>query len=168
MERRFTVFRFIAYSLELLLLFVLQTTPSLLPEIYGGKPLLMIPAVLTIAFMEEQIPAMFFGLAGGALLDFGYSDTLGYYTIMLTIICFVISFIFRDYMVVSFLNAMGFTALITAALVSLYFIFFIALAGKGGLMYYVSHYISRIVYTIVCTVPLYFINKFLFRNLMDF
>lgn len=165
MERRFTFFRFMAYSLELLLLFILQTTPNLLPEVFGGKPLLMIPAAVTIALMEEQIPAMFFGLAGGALLDLAFSDNLGYYTIMLTLICFVISLIFRDYMVVSFLNAMGFTSAVTIAVVGLFYLFFIALAGKGDFMYFVNHYISRIVYTIVCAVVLYFINKFLFRNL---
>ncbi len=168
MERRYTFFRYAAYSLELLLLFILQSTPGLLPEVYGGKPLLMIPAVLTIAFMEDQIPALFFGLAGGALLDLGYSDNLGYYTIMLTLICFVVSFIFRDYMVVSFLNALGFTSVITIVLVSLYYLFFVALAGRGDLMYFVSHYISRFVYTIVCMVVLYFVNKFLFRNLREF
>lgn len=167
MERRYTFFRYAAYSLELLLLFILQTTPRLLPEIFGGKPLLMIPAVVTIALMEEQIPSLFFGLAGGALLDLGYSDNLGYYTIMLTIICFVISFIFRDYMVVSFLNAMGFTTAVTVLTVGLYYVFFIALAGRGDFMYFASHYISKIVYTIVCTVVLYFINKFLFRNLRE-
>ncbi|MBQ5397940.1 MAG: rod shape-determining protein MreD [Ruminococcus sp.] len=168
MERRYTFFLYAAYSLELLLLFILQTTPLLIPELFGGKPLLMIPAVVTVSLMEEQVPALFFGLAGGALLDLGCSDNLGYYTITLTLICFLLGFIFRDYMVVSFLNAMGFTSAVTLVTVFFYFIFFILLSGRADFSYFVSHCLSRILYTIVCTVPLYFINKFLFRNLRDF
>ena len=41
--------RYLAYTLELLVLFMLQETPGLLPTIFGSRPLLVLPAVLTIA-----------------------------------------------------------------------------------------------------------------------
>ncbi|MCH5298538.1 MAG: rod shape-determining protein MreD [Ruminococcus sp.] len=168
MNTRYTAVRYTAYALELLLLFVLQSTPRLLPEILGGKPLLLLPAALTIAFLEDSIPAMFFGLAGGVLLDFGYSDNVGYYAFLLTIICFVLSLIFRDYMVVSFLNATAFTAAITSVLMCVYFLFFFIFAGReNSLIYFVQHYISRIIFTILCGMPLYLLNKFIYRNLRD-
>lgn len=167
MDRRFTAFRYLAYALELLLLFVLQSTPYLMPEILGGKPLLLIPAAMTIAFMEEQIPAMFFGLACGLMLDLGYSDNLGFYTILLTLICFMVGVVFREYMVVSFLNAMAFTSAVTIGLVLLSYLFFYTVLGKGDFMYFVSHYISRIIYTIAVTPLLYLLNKFLYKNLRD-
>lgn len=169
MDKKFTVVRYIAYGLEILLLFILQATPNLLPEVFGGKPLLLIPAALTIAFFEPEIPAMFFGIACGVLLDFGYGDNIGYYTVMLGIICFILGWIFRDYMVVSFLNATAFSAVIIAGLICLNFLFFYLFAGKDepGL-YFVSHYISRAVYTFLCGIILYFINKGLFRSLLDY
>ena len=168
MNTRYTAFRYIAFGLELLLLFVLQSTPHLMPEILGGKPLLLLPAVLTIAFLEDSVPAMFFGLAGGVLIDLGYSDNVGFYAFLLTIICFVLSLIFRDYMVVSFLNATAFTAAITTVLMCVYFLFFFIFAGReNALIYFAQHYISRIIYTILCGMPLYLLNKFIYKNLRD-
>lgn len=169
MDKRYTVFRYLAYSLEIVLLFVLQTTPNLMPEIFGSKPLLLIPAALTISFLESEIPAMFFGLACGLCLDFGYSDNVGFFTIALTISCYFISIIFRDYMVVSFLNATAFNAIFCSGLIIIYFLFSYVFAGKGDfLAYFAAHYISRILYTFVCGILLYFLNKFLFRNLRDY
>lgn len=168
MNTRYTAIRYTAFGLELLLLFVLQSTPYLLPEVFGGKPLLLLPAVLTIAFLEDSIPAMFFGLAGGVLIDFGYSDNIGFYVFLLTIICFVLSLIFRDYMVVSFLNATAFTAAITSVLMCVYFLFFFIFAGReNALIYFAQHYISRIILTILWGMPLYLLNKFIYKNLRD-
>ena len=168
MDRRYTAFRYLAYALELLLLFILQSTPRLLPEIFGSKPLLLLPAVLLISFMESEVPAMFFGMAGGLILDFSYGDNIGFYTFFLTVICFFVSLIYRDNFVVSFVNAAAFMSVICAGLLILYFLFFYVFAGKGDAVYYfVNHYISRIIYTIVCGMLLYFLNKFLFKNLRD-
>lgn len=169
MDKKFTVVRYIAYGVEILLLFILQSTPNLMPEIFGGKPLLLIPAAITIAYLEPEIPAMFYGIACGVLLDLGYGDNIGYYTILLGAVCFVLGWIFSDYMVVSFFNATAFSAIITTGLVCIYFLFFYLFAGKNepGL-YFVTHYVSRIVYTFLCGVVLYFINKGLFRALLDY
>ncbi|MBR2108914.1 MAG: hypothetical protein IJ932_03055 [Ruminococcus sp.] len=168
MDRRYTVFRYLAYSLELLLLFILQTTPRLLPEFFGSKPLLLLPAAITISFFESEIPSMFFGLASGLLLDFGYSDNVGFFTITLTLSCFFIGLIFRDYLVISFLNATVFIVMFCTSLLILHFMFSYVFAGKGDVFYYFSHHIiSRIVYTFVCGILLYFLNKFLYKNLRD-
>ena len=168
MEKRYRVFRYIAYAIEIILLFVLQTTPHLLPEIGGSKPVLLIPAALTIAFFEEEIPAMFFGLSCGIVLDLSISNNMGFFAFSLTLISFIVSLIFRDYMVVSFLNSLAFSAGIILFLIGIYFLFFYVFAGKPYAGYYfVHHYISRIIYTI-CTAPLlYWVNKFLYRNLRN-
>ncbi len=169
MDRKFTAARYFAYGLEILLLFILQSTPNLLPELFGGKPLLLLPAAITIALFESEIPAMFFGLASGILLDLGYGDNIGFYTVMLAIVCFLLGWIFRDYMVVNFLNATAFTAVITAGLICLYFLLFYIFSGKSGAGYYfINHYVSKIVYTFLCGIILYFLNKGLFRSLLDY
>ena len=169
MDKKFTVVRYFAYGMEILLLFILQSTPNLIPELFGGKPLLLIPAAITIALFEPEIPAMFFGISSGILLDLGYGDNIGFYTVTLGVICFLLGWIFRDYMVVSFLNATAFTTVITTGLICLYFLFFYIFAGKGEAgFYFVNHYISKIVYTFLCGVILYFLNKAIFRSLLDY
>ncbi len=169
MDKKFTIVRYFAFGLEILLLFIIQATPNFIPEIFGGRPLLLIPAVLTIAYFEPEIPAMFFGIAGGVLLDLSYSDNIGYYTITLGIICFLLGWIFRDYMVVSFFNATAFSAVIIVGVISIYFLIFYIFAGKGEAgMYFLYHYVSKIIYTFVCGILLYFVNKGLFRALLDY
>lgn len=168
MEKKYTIVRYVAYGLEILILYILQGTPVFLPEIAGGKPLILIPVALTIAFFENEIPAMFFGLASGALLDIGTGGNIGYYTVMLTIICFAIGVIFRDYMVVSFLNAMAFCSAISVGLICINFVVFYIFSGKAEAgTYFVNHYISRIIYTIVISPIFYYVNKGLYKNLRD-
>lgn len=169
MDKKFTVVRYFAFGIEILILFILQSTPNLIPEVFGGRPLLLISAAITIAYFEPEIPAMFFGIACGVLLDLGGGDNIGYYTIMLGVICFLLGWIFRDYMVISFFNATAFSAVIITGVICINFLFFYIFAGKGEAgMYFVQHYISRIVYTFLCGIVLYFINKGLFRSLLDY
>ena len=52
------VIRYLAYTLELLVLFMLQETPGLLPPLFGARPVLLFPAVITIAMFETEIPAL--------------------------------------------------------------------------------------------------------------
>ena len=165
-DKKHKIFRYIAYALEIILLFIIQTTPGFLPIIAGSKGILLIPAVLTIAFFEEEVPALFFGLAGGVVLDLSASNNVGFYAFILTLVCFVVSRIFRDYMVVSFLNSLAFSALIITVIILVYFLFFYVMAGKPEAGYYFTHhYISKIIYTI-CFVPIFYgINRFLFKNL---
>ena len=123
MDRKYKIFRYIAYIIEIILVFVIQTTPGLLPEMGGTKPILLIPVALTIAFFEQEIPAMFFGLGCGVVLDLSFSSNIGYYAFFLTLICFIISQIFRDYMVVSFLNSLAFSAGVIVLIIIMQFLF---------------------------------------------
>ena len=50
--------RYLAYVLELLVLFMLQETPGLLPSIFGARPVLLFPAVVAIAMLEPEVPAL--------------------------------------------------------------------------------------------------------------
>lgn len=54
--------RWALYAVQLLLLFVLQETPGLLPPVMGAKPMLILAAALTIAMVEDCVPAMAFGI----------------------------------------------------------------------------------------------------------
>ncbi|HCB90399.1 MAG TPA: rod shape-determining protein MreD, partial [Ruminococcaceae bacterium] len=51
----------LGYSIEILVLFVLQETPGLIPEIGGARPVMLIPAAVCIAMFESETPAMAFG-----------------------------------------------------------------------------------------------------------
>ena len=41
---RYKIIRYFAYTIEILILYMVQETPGLLPEIGGARPVLLIPA----------------------------------------------------------------------------------------------------------------------------
>lgn len=165
MKIKRSFFRYLAYALEVVVLYVLQDTPKLLPQLWGGKPLLLVVLAIAIAARENQIPSLVFGAVCGVLTDIG-GGGIGYFGVMLTLVCFFEAEIFKKYIVPSFWTVFLYAAAAVAVLVGLYFVIFRLLAGvegAGGL--FVSHYLSRMGYTVVCVVPLYFLNRFLYRNL---
>ena len=161
-------FRYLAYSLEILLLFVLGTTPSLIPQIFGATPCLLVALALTIAVFESEVPAMIFGLVCGLLSDIGYSNSVGTFAISLTIVCFILGFCANNFITANFYNVLLTATVVVTALLSLHFLFSYVMAGYSDAgTYFVNHYISRIVQTIICTAILYFINKFIYSTLSE-
>ncbi len=161
-------FRYLAYSLEIILFFVLASTPSLLPEIYGATPCLLISLAITIAVFEPPIESMFFGIVCGVLTDLGYSNSIGIFTVFMCIVCFALGFVSNNIIQAKFLNVMLTATVVISVVLSLHFLFAIAIKGYSDIgVYFVNHYISRIVQTILCTAVLYFVNKFIFDTLSD-
>lgn len=164
--RKMIFFRYLCYSLEIILTYILGTTPDLLPDIFGSKPCLLLPLALTIAVLEPELPAMFFGLSCGVLTDMGYSNSIGTFALSLTIVCFIIGFVANNFLSANFYNVMLTAVVVITALISLHFLFTYGGTKDAG-VYFVNHYISRIVQTILCTIPMYFINRFVHSTLFE-
>lgn len=160
MEKRRNFLRFFAYSLEIILLYILSGTPLLLPEIFGSKPCLLLPVALTIAVFESETVAMSFGFVCGLLTDIGFSGKIGFYTVVLTVLCFCIGYCARNFFVTNLLNASIIGVVSITLLILIHFwlnVSSLDIANTGE--HFVRHYISRIVYTSVFFVPLYFLGK---------
>lgn len=161
-------FRYLFYSLQILILFVLGSTPDLFPEIFGSKACLLLPVAITIAVFERELVAMAFGLVCGVLIDLGYSNSISTFAVGLTIICFILGFCANNFINTTFLNTMLVSVVVIAGLLSLHFVFTYIFAGYDNAgSYYVDHYISRIVQSIICTIPLFFMNKFVSSTLCE-
>lgn len=161
-------YRYLAYSIEILVLFVLGSTPSLLPDVFGATPCLLLSLGITIAVFESEVPAMFFGLVCGALTDLGFSNSIGTFAIGLTIVCFILGFCANNFITANFVSVMITAVVVITALLSLHFVFSYVMKGyDNASVYYVNHYTSRIVQTILCTAVLYFVNRFLYTTLNE-
>ena len=125
------IVRSLAFVLELLVLFMLQETPGLLPHVYGARPVLVLPAAAVIAMFEEETRAMAFGVAAGLFCDFGYSGVLGFHALVMGVLCFFISLLVR-----TFLQVNPVTAMLTG-IVALGLAF-----GAQWLFFYYLHYYS--------------------------
>lgn len=153
-----TFFRYFAYTLEILIFYVLQGTPSLVPEFFGSKPLFLIPIAISIAARERLIPSIVFGAVCGILTDTG-SGGVGYFAVLLTLVCFIEANAFENYFVPSFVTVSIIGIIAIPVTIGLYFLIFRVIAGIPDCGYlFVHHYISRILYTLVMLVPFYFLN----------
>ena len=166
MMKNMKFFRYLSFSLEIILLFILNTTPNFLPEVFGATPCLLLSLAMAIAVFESEVPAMFFGLFCGLLTDIGYSQGVGIFTVSMTIVCFALGFCANNIITIKFWNFMLISTVVIASVISLHFVFEYVLRGYSDMgVYYVNHYISRIVQTILCVIPLFFANKFIYSTL---
>jgi len=53
--KRFRVLRYIAYTIEIIVFFIIQQTPGLIPSVYGILPTLLIPIACSIAMFEGPV-----------------------------------------------------------------------------------------------------------------
>lgn len=151
--------RYLAYTLELLVLFMIQETPGLLPQIFGARPVLVLPAGLAIAMFEEETPAMAFGIAAGLFCDFGYSGLLGFHGLLMAGLCFFLSLLARTHMQVNVITAV-LTGLLALALIFagqwLFFYYFRHSLPLYALRY---HYLPKYLYTLLFMPLLFFLNR---------
>lgn len=62
------VVKYVTYSLLMLVLYVLQSTPQLF-SIAGIKPILVFPFAVAVAMFDKQLAGGLFGLFAGILCD---------------------------------------------------------------------------------------------------
>lgn len=165
-EKATSFFRYLAYALEIIVLFVLGATPDLLPELFGATPVLLLCVALTAAIFEREIPAMVIGLICGVLIDLGYSNGIGLFTIGLTIICFVVGFAANNLVMATFPNFLLYALVAVGGLFMLYFLVLFVWAGVDGYWTYFQHHLlSRMIQTYIFSIPIYFLNRFIYRIL---
>ena len=168
MDKNQKLLRHIAYALEILVIFLLSGAPYILPSILGVKPVLLLPVVLTIAVFEGEIPAMNYGCVCGVLMDVGFTNDIGYYTIVLTILCFVLGYCASNFFVTNFVNAMviGVSSIVALLLVH-FFIFSICAGDPEAGTHFIRHYLIRIFYTLLFLPVFFWFNKLFVTSMKD-
>ncbi|MDP4119445.1 MAG: rod shape-determining protein MreD [Bacillota bacterium] len=168
MERRYSAIRYLAYIIEIIVFYSLSSTPGLIPNIFGGAPIFLLPIAITIAVFENEISGMFIGLFCGILLDVCGSYSQGFFAITLAILCFFLGFLSDNYIKIKFLTIIFTAVLIIVVLLSLHFFFFFVLQDYSDSgWFFMQHYLSRIICTIAVTPIIYFLNKLLAENIRE-
>ncbi|MBE6723020.1 MAG: rod shape-determining protein MreD [Ruminococcaceae bacterium] len=153
--------RYLAYIFEIVLLFILQEAPGVLPEIHNARPVLLVPVAVTIALFEPQTEATTLGILCGLLLDTGMdSGILGLHAMILAVVCFIVSYLARDLLQTNVMTAfvicciaMGVTVLLQWLLV------YISLGYADPAYALVQHYIPRFLYSVALVFPIYALNR---------
>lgn len=157
---KYRLIRWLAYAIEILVCFVLQETPGLIPQLFGARPVLVVPAVLAVAMFEAEIPAMLFGLFGGLLIDFGMGSLLGFHGLLLAALGFCISLIAANLMRTNLLSAMMVAVVAGAVLMFLDWACFYVMPGFGEAFYTLkAHYLFIYLYTSAVMPIAYYFNR---------
>jgi rod shape-determining protein MreD len=157
---KYGVIRWLAYILEIVVSYVLQETPGLIPQIFGARPVLVVPVVLAIAMFETEITAMLFGLFGGLLIDFGMGSLLGFHAILLAALSFCISLIAANLIRTNLLSAMIVVLISEAVLILLDWACFYVMPGYGEPFYTLeAHYLYIYLYTSAVMPVTYYFNR---------
>ena len=165
-EKSTGFFRYLAYTLEIILLFILGATPGLLPEMFGAKPTLLLCVALTVAIFEREIPAMVFGIVCGALIDLGYSNSIGVFTIGLTVVCFVVGYAANNLIMATFLNFLLYSLIAVGGMFMLYYLARFVIPGQDTeWIWFQRHLLSRMIQTYLFSILFYFLNKFIYHTL---
>lgn len=151
--------RYLAYTLELLVLFMLQETPGLLPHVYGARPVLVLPAAAVIAMFEREVPALGFGIAAGLFCDFGYSGVLGVHALIMGVLCFFVSLLVQTVMQVNWVTAVLTGICVLGITMAAQWLFFYYFCYSEPMYALTSHYIPKYLYTLLFVPLLYVLNK---------
>lgn len=158
--------KWIAYALELILLYIIQCTPNLLPSFLGVKPLLLVIAAISIAMFEGEGAAMWFGLAAGMLMDIASAHVFGFFSLMLMVICYIcgslVVFLMRNNLVSSIVLGLG--GLLILGLFQWFF--FYALWGDPKSGYYLyAIMLPQIIYSAILMPVAFYFNRALATHL---
>lgn len=165
MNSRHPILRGLFLSLEILLLWLLQGTPRLLPEVFGAKPVLLLAAALSFSVCMAPAPAAVWGAVCGAAADIASDGTIGFFAFTLTLVCFAQARVLGTYF-----NRNWFTSAVLSfasvfAVLGLFFVLRLLFGGvpDGGVLF-VRHYLPRMAYTAAAYIPLYMLNRFITKK----
>lgn len=106
-----TVLKHIIYSLCILVLYLMQTTPSLF-KIFGNKPLFVIPYAVILAMYEGEFAGGIYGAVAGLLCDMSSRLLFGFNGFIISFLCIGTALLIIYYVHLSLKGAFLFVFLI--------------------------------------------------------
>ena len=160
--------RWIFYGIEFILRYMLQTTPGLVPEIAGVRPLLLIPAALSVAMFEGDLGGMAAGIVAGLFLDLSGGEVLGFYAALLAVFGFILGSMTMELFRTNLLLMSLATLVTVPAVLTLQWLVFYLLPGyAGGAYVYRMHYLPEMIYTVVLAPLVYALNRMIALRLSE-
>lgn len=158
--------RYTAYGFLLLLFYVLQMTPGLMLDVLGGRPLLLIPAVVCIGMFTDPLTGGLCGAAAGFLWDMFSVRPLGLNGLYLLAVGCVCGLLIQLLMRNNILSAMILgTAASAVQVLGDWLIDCVLwrLPGSGAVLLY--RCLPNFVYTAVMTLPVYYLTLWVAKRL---
>ena len=156
------IIRWLIYFLEIIFFYVLERNYNLTVEIFGGRPLILIPVFLAVAIFEKEYVSMFFGIVIGFLLDISIGNFIGIQAIFLFILGYTLGVLFTYFVNLNFLTFFLTSLVVVPFALAYRFLFFYIIPGFDNIEYaFVYHLVPCAVYTIIISPIIYCINRYI-------
>ncbi len=144
---------------------MLQNTSGLVPEIFGARAMLLIPATVCVAMFEREIPGTLFGMFAGLLWDMSAPSGGSFNAILLAAVGFacgsLITHLMRNNLVTALLLCSVFTVIQLLAYWLRVYIFGGDFKGALSLL---TFYLPSGVYTVLWLPVFYFFTRMLMKR----
>ncbi|MBQ9082857.1 MAG: rod shape-determining protein MreD [Clostridia bacterium] len=152
------------YGIELLMLYILQTT-AVMPAVCGVRPLLLIGAAMSIALSEGEIPGLAVGIGAGLLMDLAGAEILGIHALILGVACYVLGSMTTELFKANLPVLLLAMAVVVPLNSMLEWLIFFVLPGYPGAVYALqTHYAPQMLYTFALTPLFYVLNRGIVRR----
>ena len=149
-----------AIAVEIVIIALLNDTVGLLPEFFGGRPLLLISAALSISACEEAAASVIFGVICGALADIMSFGGIGFYAFVLAVCGFFVPLLLQNNFRPDPPAALLLIFCFTSAVIIMRYAFSVFSYGiTDSAVLLARHGLSKIFLTFISAVPLYFFNS---------
>ena len=147
------------YYLLLLLFYTLQTTPYLF-QIFGIKPVLILPLVVCISMYEGVMPSSVFSMIAGLLWDISSDKLFGFNAVILLCCSSLISLSFIYYLRTKLVNCIAFCCITTVLQGLIDFLFYYAIWDYPNVsIIFVNRILPTMIYTIILTPLFYYLIR---------
>ena len=150
------IIRILFVLLQILVLYLLQTSVFTSIALAGVVPNLLLILVVSVAYMRGRIPAMLTGFICGLTIDFSYCSFVGLFALIYLAIGYLAGFAHRIYDENDYTIPLILVGVSELLYNLLYYLFFYFLQGKLNIGFYMVRYMfPRVIYTVLIAILLY-------------
>lgn len=160
LTRKQKTIKYVCFCLLILAADLLQNVSGLLPEVFGARCFIIIPAVVILSLGEDELTASLLGLFAGFLWDMSSAVHMGFNCIFFAVICFISSALVNHLIRDTFITNMLISIVSIVLYCLTYWLCFIIIKGvDGGENTIFSFYLPCALYTAAITPIVFLIYK---------
>lgn len=163
-QRKRNLIKWTLYSLILFVAFIFQTTVDLF-QVFGVKPIWILPVILFIAIFEGEWAGAIFGVVGGLFWDTAANKLLGFNAIILLVLTVCAALLSMYLIKVNLWNSL--LVILVAALLQGFadYVFCYLIWGHGGThLILLKKILPTVIYTTVAAVPVFYLMRKISRQ----
>lgn len=156
----YVLIRFIFYTIEIIMLYTLERLPGLIPELFGGRPVFLTSAFISISMLEGGYSGIFLGILAGLLMDMGMGGALGLCAIVMCIIGYFLGGATAKLLRTNIITFMIASLIISPFVIYTKFFSLFIIKGYGYSQYaLINHVIPSMIYTVAVSPIIYLFNR---------